>query len=55
MAVLQGMKSLLRANDCFLQVECLPDAAPSFIEAMKAEGYQFLHQICDDHYFAKVA
>jgi FkbM family methyltransferase len=53
LAVLQGMKSLLRYNDCFLQVECLPDSAPAFIEAMKAEGYQLLHQISEDHYFAK--
>ena len=55
LAVLNGMKSLLRGNHCFLQVECWPDNAPAFIAAMKAEGYHLLHQISVDHYFARDA
>jgi FkbM family methyltransferase len=53
LSALEGMKSLLRANDCFLQVECWKENAACFIDAMKAEGYGLLHQIEQDHYFAK--
>jgi FkbM family methyltransferase len=53
LSALEGMKSLLRANDCFLQVECWQENAPPFIAAMKAEGYHLLHRISDDHYFAR--
>lgn len=53
LAALQGMKSLLRSNDCFLQVECWQQNAPPFIAAMKTEGYHLLHRIADDHYFAR--
>jgi FkbM family methyltransferase len=55
LAALQGMKGLLRSNDCFLQVECWQENAADFIAAMKAEGYNLLHQIAVDHYFAKEA
>jgi FkbM family methyltransferase len=54
-AALEGMKGLLRRNDCFLQVECWPENAAAFIAAMKAEGYNLLHQISVDHYFAREA
>ena len=47
------MKSLLRNNDCFLQVECWNTNASSFIEAMKSEGYKLVHRIDDDCYFEK--
>lgn len=55
LAARDGMKSLLRSNDCFLQVECWPVNAAPFIEAMRAEGYNLLHRIDDDHYFARAA
>jgi FkbM family methyltransferase len=53
LAALEGMKSLLRANDCFLQVECWKDNAVPFIAAMQEQGYSLLHRIAEDHYFAK--
>ena len=52
-SVLEGMKSLLRNNDCFLQIESWPQNAERFIAAMKAEGYDRLHRIDEDYYFAK--
>lgn len=55
LAAFAGMKSLLRSNDCFLQVECWKDNAAPFIAAMEAEGYRLLHRISDDHYFAMEA
>jgi FkbM family methyltransferase len=55
LAALQGMKSLLRNNDCFLQVECWKENAATFVGAVAAEGYRFLHQIGDDHYFGREA
>jgi FkbM family methyltransferase len=55
LAALQGMKSLLHNNDCFLQVECWPENAAAFVAAMKAEGYSLLHHISEDHYFAREA
>jgi FkbM family methyltransferase len=51
--VLEGMKALLRNNDCFLQIESWPQNAERFIDAMKAEGYACLHRIDEDYYFAK--
>ncbi|MGA8494300.1 MAG: FkbM family methyltransferase [Xanthobacteraceae bacterium] len=53
LAVLEGMKSLLRANDCFLQVECWSGNESAFIAAMNTESYHLLHRIAADHYFAK--
>jgi FkbM family methyltransferase len=55
LVALRGMKNLLQSNDCFLQVECWPENAAAFIAAMKAEGYNLLHQISVDHYFAREA
>ncbi len=40
---LEGMKALLRNNDCFLQVECWEQNAEPFIAAMQAEGYRLIH------------
>lgn len=53
LVALQGMLTLLRSNDCFLQVECWPQNTAAFIAAMKAEGYELLHRIDEDYYFAK--
>jgi len=53
LTALQGMLSLLRENDCFLQVECVEDYAAPFIAAMQAQGYSLLHRIDIDYYFAK--
>lgn len=53
LAALQGMKRLLQANDCFLQVELWPENAAAFVAAMEAEEYRRVHRIEDDHYFAK--
>jgi len=52
LSALEGMKGLLRNNDCFLQVESWPQNAQAFIAAMCAEDYQLVHQIESDHYFA---
>jgi FkbM family methyltransferase len=51
MAALEGMKNLLRTNDCFLQVECWKENAARVIAAMQAEGYRLIHIIKEDHYF----
>ena len=55
LAALDGMKALLRTNDCFLQVECWPENAAPFISAMEHEGYRLIHRIAVDHYFAREA
>ena len=55
LAALRGMHGLLRCNDCFLQVECWPENASTFIAAMKAEGYRLLHQLTENYYFAREA
>lgn len=52
LAALEGMKALLRNNDCFLQVESWPWNAQAFIEDICAEDYQPVHQIDSDYYFA---
>jgi hypothetical protein len=52
LAALEGMKGLLRDNDCFLQVESWPWNAQAFIADMCAEDYQLVHQIDSDYYFA---
>jgi FkbM family methyltransferase len=54
LSALDGMKSLLHSNECFLQVECWKPNAARFIAAMQAEGYRYLHRISEDHYFDKV-
>lgn len=51
---LDGMKALLRDNDCFLQVECWEQNAKPFIAAMQAEGYRLIHTIGEDCYFEKL-
>jgi FkbM family methyltransferase len=50
---LQGMKNLLRDNDCFLQVELMGDYIDPFIAAMEEEGYVLKNQIRIDYYFEK--
>jgi FkbM family methyltransferase len=50
LAALQGMKSLLQSNNCFLQVECWAENAAPFIAEMQDEGYRLLHRIAGDHY-----
>ncbi len=50
---LDGMTRLLAENDCFLQVECWEHKAADFIAAMSARGYQLVHRIDVDHYFAR--
>jgi hypothetical protein len=52
---LQGMKSLLRDNDCFLQIECCGKYVAPFIAAMQAEGYRVIHQIEIDYYFERAS
>jgi FkbM family methyltransferase len=52
-AALDGMRSLLRSNECFLQIECWKENASAFIAAMEAERYVLLHRIDDDHYFER--
>jgi FkbM family methyltransferase len=51
---LEGMKALLRDNDCFLQVECWEQNAEPFIAAMQAQGYRHIHIIGEDCYFEKL-
>jgi FkbM family methyltransferase len=53
LTALQGMTSLLRENECFLQVECVENYAAPFIAAMQAEGYKLLYRIDIDYYFAR--
>ena len=50
---LEGMHRLLQNNRCFMQVECFPDYLPAFTEAMQSLGYQRIHTIANDHYFAQ--
>ncbi len=51
---LNGMKLLLRNNDCFLQVECWEQNAEPFIAAMQAGGYRLIRRIGEDCYFEKL-
>jgi FkbM family methyltransferase len=53
MAALDGMKTLLRDNDCFLQVECWNENAQPFIAGMGAIGYRTINRIDLDYYFAR--
>ena len=50
---LEGMRRLLQNNRCFMQVECFPEYLPAFIAAMQSLGYERIHTIANDHYFAR--
>jgi Methyltransferase FkbM domain len=52
LAALAGMKRLLAANQCFLQIESFGDKAADLACIMTALGYRLLRNIGDDHYFA---
>jgi len=55
LAVLEGMARLLRENDCVLQIESFRKNA-TLVEALLIPlGYARIHQIGDDHYFARSA
>lgn len=49
---LDGMKRLLEANQCFLQVECWEENSAPFVAEMANCGYVLTHRIDVDHYFA---
>ena len=53
LAVLAGMTNLLHLNDCFVQVECFDAHLATFAATMAALGYELVHQIATDRYFAK--
>ncbi len=55
LAALDGMATLLRANDCFLQIEAWPQNAAQVVTRMKAGGYGLIRRIDDDHYFSRDA
>ena len=54
-AALKGAETLLRKNNCFLQVELFPENADSVKTALKALNYEQFHQIEYDCYFRKTA
>jgi FkbM family methyltransferase len=49
---LEGMRNLLRNNQCLMQVECFPWHIEAFSADMKALGYRHIRAIGNDHYFA---
>ncbi len=53
LAALRGAESLLRSNDCFLQIEAWPENAEPLEAYMQNLGYRCLDVIEEDYYFAK--
>ena len=50
--VLAGMRTLLRSNECYLQVECLGGEQRVCVERILHElGYRWLFSLRDDHLF----
>jgi hypothetical protein len=47
------MRRLLSNNRCFMQVECFPAYLSAFTDVMQTLGYQRIHAIANDHYFAQ--
>jgi hypothetical protein len=55
LAALRGAESLLRSNDCFLQIEAWPENAAALKAYMENLGYRCLDVIEEDYYFAKTS
>jgi len=47
----EGMRTLLTSNRCFVQAEVYPSTLKRFSAAMIGLGYREIHKIGDDHYF----
>jgi FkbM family methyltransferase len=54
-AVVEGMRNLLAANRCLLQVEVFPVHLEPFRALLKGLGYHEVHAIEPEHYFANFA
>ncbi|MGH7087449.1 MAG: FkbM family methyltransferase [Stellaceae bacterium] len=50
-SVVEGMRELLVANRCLLQVEVFPKNLSQFRTVLKSFGYRVVHVIEPDHYF----
>jgi len=53
LTALEGMRVLLRENECFMQVECFDENLARFTEAMTVLGYRQIYAIGIDRYFSK--
>lgn len=49
---LEGMKNLLQKNKCFIQMECFDKNLEPVQAMMESFGYQLVHEIGFDRYFA---
>lgn len=48
-----GMRHLLQANDCFLQIESFETNLPRLVSAMRDLGYRKEASVESDHYFTR--
>lgn len=51
--VVDGMRKLLQDNSGILQIESVPERLPSLVTKMKTLGYEHIHSIAFDRYFAR--
>jgi FkbM family methyltransferase len=54
LSVLEGMKKLLRAARCFLQIEILQGNRERVMFWMREAGYRKIHEIGEDFYFTNI-
>lgn len=52
-SAIEGMRELLRNNDCVMQIECFPERWQAFEKQMMDLGYRCYHSIGNDHYFSR--